>query len=96
MARVEIEVALQWNDTYTETIYSFVNNIATRHGGTHLTGFSTALTRVLNNYIKSNNLLKNDKIAILRRRHARRADRRHLRQSGESAVRRANETAPGQ
>ena len=44
--------------------YSYVNNIATRHGGTHLTGFSTALTRVLNNYIKSHNLLKNDKISI--------------------------------
>ena len=47
-----------------ETIYSYVNNIATRHGGTHLTGFSTALTRVLNNYIKNHNLLKTDKISI--------------------------------
>ena len=45
-------------------IFSYVNNIATRHGGTHLTGFSTALTRVLNNYIKSHNLLKTDKISI--------------------------------
>ena len=50
---VEVEVAMQWNDTYNETIYSFVNNIATKHGGTHLTGFSTALTRVLNTYIKN-------------------------------------------
>ena len=63
-APIEVEVAMQWNDTYTETIYSYVNNIATRHGGTHLTGFSTALTRVLNNYIKSHNLLKSDKISI--------------------------------
>lgn len=63
-APIEFEVAMQWNDGYTETIYSFVNNIATRHGGTHLTGFSTALTRVLNNYIKSHNLLKTDKISI--------------------------------
>lgn len=63
-APIEIEVALQWNDTYSETIYSYVNNIATKHGGTHLTGFSTALTRVLNNYIKSHNLLKNDKISM--------------------------------
>lgn len=61
---VEAEIALQWNDTYTETIYSYVNNIATRQGGTHLTGFSTALTRVLNSYIKNNNLLKSDKVAI--------------------------------
>lgn len=61
---VEIETAFQWNDGYNETIYSYVNNIATRQGGTHLTGFSTALTRVLNNYIKNNNLLKSDKVAI--------------------------------
>jgi DNA gyrase subunit B len=49
---IDFEVALQWNETYTESIYTYVNNIATRQGGTHLTGFSTALTRVLNNYIK--------------------------------------------
>ncbi len=61
---VEAEVALQWNDTYTETIFCYANNIATRHGGTHLTGFSTALTRVLNNYIKANNILKTDKLSI--------------------------------
>src|SRR6185369_6669754 len=63
-APIDFEVAMQWNDTYTETIFSYVNNIATRHGGTHLTGFSTALTRVLNNYIKTHNLLKTDKISI--------------------------------
>lgn len=61
---IEVEVAMQWNDTFNETTYSYVNNIFTKHGGSHLTGFSTALTRVLNNYIKNNNLLKNDKIAI--------------------------------
>jgi DNA gyrase subunit B len=61
---LEFEVAMQWNDTYTEMIYTYVNNIATRQGGTHLTGFSTALTRVLNNYIKSHSLLKSDKISI--------------------------------
>lgn len=63
-APIEIEVSMQWNSTYNETIYSYVNNISTRQGGTHLTGFSTALTRVLNNYIKNNNLLKSDKISI--------------------------------
>lgn len=61
---IEFEGAMQWNDGYNENIYSYVNNIATRSGGTHLTGFSTALTRVLNNYIKNHNLLKSDKISI--------------------------------
>jgi DNA gyrase subunit B len=61
---VEVEIAMQWNDTFTESIFTYVNNISTKHGGTHLTGFSTALTRVLNGYIKSHNLLKNDKISI--------------------------------
>ena len=63
-APIEFEVAMQWNDGFIETIYTYVNNIATRHGGTHLTGFSTALTRVFNSYIKSNNLLKNDKLGM--------------------------------
>lgn len=61
---IEIEVALQWNDGYIESIFSYVNNISTKYGGSHLTGFSTALTRVLNSYIKNNNLLKSDKISI--------------------------------
>ncbi len=61
---IEAEVAMQWNDGYSENIFSYVNNIATRHGGTHLSGFSTSLTRVLNNYIKNNNLLKTDKLSL--------------------------------
>jgi DNA gyrase subunit B len=61
---IEFEVALQWNDGYQETIYSYVNNIPTRQGGTHLTGFSTALTRVLNNYIRNHNLLKGSKLSL--------------------------------
>lgn len=61
---IEIEVALQWNSGYNETIFSYVNNICTFNGGTHLTGFSTALTRVLNSYIKSHNMLRHDKISI--------------------------------
>lgn len=61
---MEFEVAMQWNDSYTENLHSYVNNIATRLGGTHVSGFSTALTRVLNQYIKSHNLLKADKISI--------------------------------
>ena len=61
---VEFEVAMQWNDTYSESIFSYVNNIATRQGGTHLTGYQTALTRVLNSYIKANQTLKGDKVNI--------------------------------
>ncbi len=59
---VEVEVAMQWNDTYTENLHSYVNNIATRQGGTHVSGFSTALTRVLNNYIKAHQ--KNEKVPV--------------------------------
>jgi len=61
---VEVDVAMQWNDTYTESILTYVNNISTRQGGTHLTGFSTALTRVLNTYMKGHTLVKNDKLSI--------------------------------
>lgn len=61
---IECEVSMQWNGSYTESLFSYVNNIPTKQGGTHLSGFSTALTRVLNTYIKANNLLKSDKISI--------------------------------
>jgi DNA gyrase subunit B len=54
------EVALQYNDSYNEMILSFANNIHTAEGGMHETGFKTALTRVLNDYGRKNNLLKND------------------------------------
>ncbi|AJY77108.1 DNA topoisomerase IV subunit B [Paenibacillus beijingensis] len=55
---IEVEVALQYNDGYTETIVSFVNAIPTRGGGTHETGFKTAYTRVMNDYARKNGLLK--------------------------------------
>ncbi len=61
---IEFEVAMQWNDTFSESIHSYVNNIATTQGGTHLTGFSTALTRSLNQYIKNNKLMKNAKVSV--------------------------------
>jgi DNA gyrase subunit B len=54
----EIEVAMQYTDTYQETVYCFVNNINTPGGGTHLAGFKTGLTRSLNNYAKSEKLAK--------------------------------------
>ncbi|MCJ7582758.1 MAG: DNA gyrase subunit B, partial [Candidatus Aminicenantes bacterium] len=53
-----VEMALQYNTTYSETIFSFVNNINTTEGGMHLIGFKTALTRTINNYANSNNLVK--------------------------------------
>ncbi|MBO7364616.1 MAG: DNA topoisomerase (ATP-hydrolyzing) subunit B [Lachnospiraceae bacterium] len=55
---VFVEVAMQHNDAYNESIYSFVNNINTPEGGMHLTGFRTALTRVFNKYARDNKLLK--------------------------------------
>ena len=53
-----VEVAMQYNDGYTENIFTFANNIGTHEGGTHLEGFKLALTRVINDYAKRNNLLK--------------------------------------
>jgi len=56
---VEVDVAFQYNDSYQENIFSFVNNIPTIEGGTHLFGFKGALTRTLNTYAQKNNLIKN-------------------------------------
>lgn len=55
------EVALQWNDSYVETLSSYVNNINTIEGGTHVSGFKTALTRVVNKYLSDSSLSKNMK-----------------------------------
>ncbi|WP_334071476.1 MULTISPECIES: DNA topoisomerase IV subunit B [Paenibacillus] len=55
---IEVEVALQYNAGYTETLASFVNSIPTRGGGTHETGFKTAYTRVMNDYARKNGMLK--------------------------------------
>ena len=54
-----VEIALQYNDSYQENLFSYVNNINTEEGGTHLSGFKTALTRVANDFAKKLNLLKN-------------------------------------
>jgi DNA gyrase subunit B len=61
---VDVEVALQYNDSYVENLFSFVNNINTIEGGTHLVGFKTALTRTINNYMTKNNLFKSGKDAL--------------------------------
>ncbi|MDP4125559.1 MAG: DNA topoisomerase (ATP-hydrolyzing) subunit B [Bacillota bacterium] len=55
---VQVEVCIQYNDSYTENIYSYANNINTQEGGTHEAGFKSALTRVINDYARKNNILK--------------------------------------
>ncbi|MBR2614070.1 MAG: DNA topoisomerase (ATP-hydrolyzing) subunit B [Clostridia bacterium] len=56
----EVEVAIQYNDSYTEQLYSFANNINTEEGGTHLEGFKSSLTKIINDAGKKLNILKND------------------------------------
>ncbi|KJR41268.1 DNA gyrase subunit B [Candidatus Magnetoovum chiemensis] len=56
---VNVEISMQYNDSYTEMIYAFANNINTKEGGTHLIGFKSALTRTANSYAASSGLLKN-------------------------------------
>ena len=55
---IEIQIAMQWNDSYKESIFTYCNNIGTMEGGTHLIGFRSALTKTVNTYSQSHNLLK--------------------------------------
>ncbi|MFF2889183.1 DNA topoisomerase (ATP-hydrolyzing) subunit B [Paenibacillus sp. NPDC057967] len=57
---IQVEVALQYNDSYSENIYSFANNINTHEGGTHESGFKSALTRIINDYARKSNLIKDN------------------------------------
>jgi len=61
---VQVEIALQYCDSYSENIFSFANNINTIEGGTHLSGFRSALTRTMNAYARNNGLLKNEKTSM--------------------------------
>ncbi len=61
---IELECSLKWNAGYTEEIFPYTNNIFQKDGGTHLLGFRSALTRVVNKYANENNLLKKNKLAI--------------------------------
>ena len=61
---IELECSLKWNAGYTEDVFPYTNNIYQKDGGTHLLGFRSALTRVVNKYANENNLLKKNKLAI--------------------------------
>ena len=61
---VEIECSLEWNSAYSEEVYAYTNNIYQKDGGTHLLGFRSALTRVVNKYVSDNNILKKSKLSI--------------------------------
>ena len=60
----EVEIAMQWTDAYSESLLGYANAICTPEGGTHISGFKTAITRVLNQYAKENKLLKNIKVNL--------------------------------
>ena len=61
---IKVDIALQYNDSYNEQVYAYANSIFNIEGGTHLSGFRTALTRVINNYAKANGLIKDKDPAI--------------------------------
>ncbi len=89
---VFVDVVMQYNDSYTDQILPFANSIPNPDGGTHLTGFRTALTRAVNQYARSNSLLKDKDPDDLGRRRSRRVDRRAQHQTAQSALRVADKS----
>ena len=87
------EVAMQWNTSYQESIFSFANNINTREGGTHMQGFRSALTRTLNKYARDKGLLKEKDENLEGRGRARGSRRRHLREACRTRSSRARRRA---
>ncbi len=84
---IEAEIALQWNDGYAEMVYSFANNINTHEGGTHLSGFRSALTRTMNSVRHQEHAREGSQGKHHRRRHPRGFDGSHQRQDPAAAVR---------
>jgi len=65
LEEISVEVAIQYNDTFTETVFSFANCINTEEGGTHMTGFRTALTRVINDFARKQGYIKDDQANLI-------------------------------
>ena len=82
----EAEFAIQYNNGYSENIFSYANNIHTQEGGTHETGFKSALTRVINDFARRTNLLKEKRSQSGGRRYSRRPHRRHQCESAGTSV----------
>ena len=91
-----VEIAMQYNDGYNENIFSFANNINTIEGGSHLVGFRSALTRVVNDYARKYKILKENDQNAFRRGYPRRAHRHHQRKAHRAPVRGADQNQTGQ
>ena len=86
-----VEVAMQWNSSYQESVFSFANNINTHEGGSHLSGFRSALTRTLNKYAREKGAAQGEGRQPLRRGRARGPDRGHL---GQARATRSSRARP--